>query len=221
MNQPLTPQELTDAVSASVQQPGDIQSKVRELTLHALRTRRLEPEQIRAVVRAVGEGVSVGAELRVGEIRQAVAAALSGLDEALAKAAQATHLALQELFSEGRDFTEHDVKKALDDLKITEQAFMDTLVQVADAGGSRGKQELRDATEHLRRTGSDTAASVKAALSELGSRVSASVQTGKLSSKEAALAVSARLAETASGIFAGMADAFRDKGSQGDDDSRQ
>lgn len=211
MNQPLTPQEITSAASDSVQQGGDIRTRVRDLTLRGLQNRQLEMAEVREVVKAVAEGVSLGAEQRAGEVKQALAEALAGLDDALAKSAQATHLALRELLSQGKDFTDQDLKRALEDLRITEQAFLDTLGQVADAAGDKIRQELKDAVEHVRRTGTDTGASVKATLNELGNRLSATLQAGKTSGQEAAYTVSSRLAALASGILAGMAEALREK----------
>jgi ElaB/YqjD/DUF883 family membrane-anchored ribosome-binding protein len=167
--------------------------------------------EVREVVKAVAEGVSLGAEQRAGEVKQALAEALSGLDDALSKSAQATHLALRELLSQGKDFTDQDLKRALEDLRITEQAFLDTLGQVADAAGDKIRQELKDAVEHVRRTGTDTGASVKTTLNELGNRLTATLQAGKTSGQEAAYTVSSRLAALASGILAGMAEALREK----------
>lgn len=216
MTQPLGSQEITSAVSATLQQDvGDIRTRVRDLTLRALQTRRLDAGEMREVMRAVAEGVSLGAALRAGEVKQALAAAVSGLDDAMAKAAQATHLAMQELLSKSRDFTDQDLKRALDDLKITEQALLDTLGEVADAAGSKIRQELRDVVEHARRAGTDTGASVKASLSELGSRLSATLQVSKTSSEAAAHTLSSRLAALTSGILAGMAEALREKSEPG------
>jgi hypothetical protein len=211
MNQPLTPQEITSAASDSVREGGDIRTRVRDLTLRGLQNRQLEMAEVREVVKAVAEGVSLGAEQRAGEVKQALAEALSGLDDALAKSAQATHLALRELLSQGKDFTDQDLKRALEDLRITEQAFLDTLGQVADAAGDRIRQELKDAVEHVRRSGTDTGASVKTTLNELGNRLTATLQAGKTSGQEAAHTVSSRLAALASGILAGMAEALREK----------
>lgn len=214
MDQPLTPQEVSHAASISMQQDGDIRTRVRDLTLRALQNRQLEAAEIRAVVRAVGEGVSLGAEHRVGEVKQALSAALSGLDDALVKAAQATQLALRELISQGKDFTDQDLKQALEDLKITEQAFLDTLAEVADSAGSKARQEFKDAVEHARRSGTEMGASVRTILTELGGRLSATLQAGKSSGQEASRTVSVRLAAIASGILGGMAETLREKSEQ-------
>jgi uncharacterized protein YqeY len=207
----MTAQEIVTAASASMQDDGDIRTRVHDLTLRALRERRLDAAEVRAVVRSVAEGVSLGAEQRSGEVKEALTAAISGLDAAVLKAAQATHLALQEMISQGKDFSAQDLQPALDDLKITEQAFLDTLSQVAEATGGRIKQELTAAVDHARHSGTDTGASVKASLGELSNRISATLQAGKSSGQEAAQTVTSRLAALASGILAGMADALHEK----------
>lgn len=211
MSQPLTTQEIVTAASASMHDDGEIRARVYDLTLRALRERRLEASELRAVVRSVAEGVSLGAEQRTGEVKEALAAAISGLDAALLKSAQATHLALQEMISQGKDFSAQDLQPALDDLKTTEQLFLDTVNQVAEATGGRVRQELKAAVEHARLSGTDTGESVKASLIELSNRISATLQAGKSSGQEAAQTVASRLAALASGILAGMADALHEK----------
>lgn len=211
MSKPLTSQEIVTAASASMQDDGDIRTRVHDLTLRALRERRLDISEVRAVVRSVAEGVSLGAEQRGGEVKEALAAAISGLDAALLKAAQATHLALQEMISQGKEFSAQDLQPALDDMKITEQAFLDTLGQVAETAGGKIKQELKAAVDHARHSGTDTGASVKASLGDLSNRISATLQAGKSSGQEAAHTVASRLAALASGILAGMADVLHEK----------
>lgn len=211
MSESLTTQEIVTAANASMQDDGDIRTRVHDLTLCALRERRLDSTEVRAVVRAVAEGVSLGAEKRGGEVKEALAEAISGLDAALLKAATATHLALQELISQGKDFSAQDIQPALDDLKITEQAFLDTLAQVAEATGGRVRQELKAAVEHARHSGTDTGASIKASLIDLSSRISATLRAGKSSGQEATQTVASRLAGLASGILSGMAEALQEK----------
>lgn len=212
MPQALSSQEISDSASTSLEEGGDIRARVRDLTLRALQTRKLEAVEIREVVRAVSEGLSLGAEHRVGDVKQALGAAVAGLDDALLKTAQAIHLALQELISEGKDFTDHDLGRALEDLKITEQAFLDTVGEVAAAAGGKIKREFTEVVEHARRNGTATSASVKETLGQLGTRLSATLQEGKASGRHAALTMGSRLAAVASGILAGMAEALRERG---------
>lgn len=207
----LSTEEIKSAAVESVQQETDIRAKVRDLTLRAIQSRRLDAAGVKEVVRAVTEGISIGAEKRGGEIRMALSEAISGLDEALQKSAQATRLALQQLTSQSKDFTDHDLKQALDNLKKMEEDFLSTVSQVADGAGAKVKQELKDLAEHARRAGTDTGASIAATVNELGNRLSATLAGGKAAGQEAAHAFTARIAALASGILAGMADALHEK----------
>lgn len=207
----LTTEEITQAVSASVEEGVDIRAKVRDITLKALRTRKLEPDEIKPVIAAVTEGISVGAGKYAGEVKAALTEGMAGLDEALTKAAEATRLALEQLTSQAKDFSETDLNWALINLKRLEEEFLDTVGAVAKSTAGKAKQELEDLVAHARTTGTDTGAKVKETMSTLGNKVSATLHEGKAAGKDAAREVSARLASLAGGILAGMADALHEK----------
>jgi ABC-type transporter Mla subunit MlaD len=204
-------ESIKAAVSESVQEGGDIRSQVRDLTLQALKTRSLDKKQTGEVVRAVTEGISMGLEKRAGDVKQALSQAVGGLDEALQKAAEATHLALRQLTSQGKDFSENDLRWALDDLKALEQEFVSTLTDVAEMAGAKGKQEFKDLATHISRTGTDTGRKVAETWGEFSSRAKASASSGAQSGKDAAREMAARLAAAASGILAGLSDALHEK----------
>jgi len=207
----LSTEEIKQAVSASVEAGVDIRTKVRDLTLQALRTRKLNPEEIKPVIAAVTEGISVGAAKRTGEVKAALSEGLTGLDEALAKATEATRLALQQLTSQAKDFSENELDWALVNLKRLEEEFLDTVGTVADAAAGKIKQELKELIVHARRAGTDTGAKVAETVGILGNKVTATLHESKTAGAEATRAMSARLAALASGILAGMADALHEK----------
>jgi len=207
----LSPDEIKQAVSTSVEQGVDIREKVRNLTLQALKTRKLSVDEIKSVIGPVAEGISLGAVKRVGEVKSAVTEGLAGLDEALSKAAEATQLALQQLTSQARDFSESDMDWALVNLKRLEEEFLGTVSQVADSATGMIKQEMKDLVAHARRAGTDTGARVAETVNTLGNKVSATLHEGKVTGKEAAREMSVRLAALAGGILAGMADALHEK----------
>ncbi|OIP09870.1 MAG: hypothetical protein AUK53_09610 [Betaproteobacteria bacterium CG2_30_59_46] len=207
----LSPDEIKQAVSTSVEGGVDVRTKVRDLTLQALRTRRLDYDEIKPVIAAVTEGISMGAAKHVGEVRTALSEGLAGLDEALTKAAEAMRLALEQLTSHARDFSETDLSWALVNLKRLEEEFLDTVSVVADSAAGRIKQEMKDMVVHARRAGTDTGAKVAETVGTLNNKVSATLHEGKVVGKEAAREMSARLASLASGILAGMADALHEK----------
>jgi hypothetical protein len=207
----LSTEEITKEVSATVEEGVDIRAKVRDITLKALRTRKLEPDEIKPVIAAVTEGVSVGAGKYAGELKSAVAEGMAGLDEALTKAAEATRLALEQLTTQAKDFSETDLNWALINLRRLEEEFLDTVGTVAKSTAGKAKQELEALVAHARTTGTDTGAKVKETLGTLGSKVSATLQEGKVAGKDAAREMSSRLASLAGGILAGMADALHEK----------
>jgi ABC-type transporter Mla subunit MlaD len=207
----LSPEEITQAVSASVEKGVDIRVKVRDLTLQALKTRKLSPDEIKPVISAVTQGISVGAAKHAGEVKAALSEGLAGLDEALTKAAEATRLALQQMTAQAKDFSETDLNWALVSLRRMEEEFLDTISTVADSAAGKIKQEMKDLAVHARRAGTDTGAKVAETMSTLGNKVSSTLHEGKVVGKDAAREMSARLASLASGILAGMADALHEK----------
>lgn len=207
----LSPEEIKQAVSTSVEQGVDIREKVRNLTLQALKTRKLSADEIKSVIGPVIEGISLGAAKRAGEVRSALTEGLAGLDEALSKAAEATQLALQQLKSQAKDFSESDLEWAQVNLKRLEEEFLGTVSQVADSATDKIKQELKDLVAHARHAGTDTGAKVAETVNVLGNKVSATLHESKITGKEAVREMSARLAALAGGILAGMADALHEK----------
>lgn len=210
-NNMLSTEEIKQAASTTVEQGVDIRAKVRDLTLQALKTRKLNPEEIKPVIAAVTEGISVGAAKRAGEVKSALSEGLAGLDEALTKAAEATRLALQQMTSQAKDFSETELDWALVNLKRLEEEFLDTVSVVADSAGEKIKHEMKELVVHARRAGTDTGAKVAETVGTFGNKVSATLHEGKAAGKDAAREMSARLAALASGILAGMADALHEK----------
>jgi hypothetical protein len=209
--EPISSERLTEAATESVEQGVEIRSRVRDLTLQALRERRLEPEQVRQVLRSMTEGIRQGAERRPHGVRQALADAFSGLDEALMKSAEAGSLALKELATQGKSLSDNELKQALESLKGLEESFFSTVHQAADSAGVKVKQEMLDLLSHARRSGTDTGAKVGATLSEFAGRMThIGIDSAKLG-LETARDFSARFALLASGILAGLADALHDQ----------
>ncbi|HSF47255.1 MAG TPA: DUF6781 family protein [Burkholderiales bacterium] len=207
----LSHEELLKAASHSIEQGTDIRSRVRDLTLRALRDRRLEPEAIREVLRSVTEGVRRGAERRPHGVRQALSDALIGLDDAMTKAAEAAGLALRELTARGKDLSDHELKQAMENIRKMEDDFLATVRLTAEGAGGKVKQELLDLVSHARRSGTDTGVQVAETLNEFAGRMTTiSLESAKVGF-EAARDFSARFALLASGILAGLADALHDQ----------
>ena len=207
-------EQIKNEAASAAAQGLDLRETVRDMTLRALTQRELKLDEVRSVVRAVSEGVSMGLEKRGGELKAAASSALAGLDEAVKKSAEATKLAAEQLLSQGKDFTQQDLKPVLDDLKRLEGDLLDTISQAADHGGARVKQEFGDLVNHARRAGTDTGRMVADALAQFNGRAGASLKQGAAEGALAAKDLSQRLTLVASGILSGMADALHDKANQ-------
>ena len=100
----------------AVERSDDIRNDVRSVTLQALSDGHLDTKKINKVIHAVMEGASIGAEAKGEQAKDALTDAMSGMDDALAKSAEASKLAIEEAAGHVKDFSSHDLKRALDDL---------------------------------------------------------------------------------------------------------
>src|SRR5947207_14575983 len=97
-----TDEVLKGLARESVKQGENLRSAVRELTLNALKSRELTLSEIKRVVRSVSEGVNLGATAAKLDGERVFSEALAGMDDAVLKAVQANHLALQQLSAQGQ-----------------------------------------------------------------------------------------------------------------------
>jgi len=205
------PASFQEELRNALKEDSNIRTKVRDLTLDSLQSRRLDVAQIKEVVRMITEGVSLGVEHRGTETKHALREAASGMDDALKKAAEATHLALQQLTSQAKDFSEQELKQSLESLKSLESEFLSTMGKAAEAAGGKAKEELAEIVSHMRHAGTDTGSQVLSTLESFGNRVAASTHDGKTTAGQAAHDLSLRLTALAGGILAGMREGLRSK----------
>ena len=209
-----TPQELSgerikQTASESVRAGVGIRERVHDLTLEALRSRRFDPKGVGEVVRAVSEGIALGAEGSRAELRQSLADAFYGLDEALRRTTEAGQSALRQLVATGRGFTDGELKAALASMKRIEDDFLATVGHVADAASAQVQPELRRILDEARRSGTETGRQVGSTLTEFAQRVSVASLDLTLAGLETAGEVGARFAMLAAGVLGGVADALR------------
>ena len=93
-------QQARKAARAAIDKRGDVRVAVRDLTLHALRSRMLTAAHLADVTKAVAEGIAGTAGEPAAQAREAARHAFTGLAEAVSKALFALELAARE-FAEG------------------------------------------------------------------------------------------------------------------------
>lgn len=209
-SQAFSTEQIRESASGSMQ-GGDIHRRVHDLTLLALRSRRFDRREIREVVRAITEGVTLGAEQSRADLRHSLAEAFRGLDDALRKSTEAGQTALRQLIATGRDFSEHELRHALADMRKLEDDFLSTIEQVTEGANTRVRPELREVLKHMRETGTSTGKQLAGMMAEFTQRFSAASFDVALGGLEAASEFSARFAQIAGGVLAGIADVIAEK----------
>jgi len=207
--QDMSDEQIRDAASASMASGEHIRERVRELTLQALQSRRLDFPAMGQVLKSLTEGISVGAERGGQDARRALSEAFAGMDQAMSKAAQASSLALKELASRGREFSDTDLKQGLERMRQMEHGFLDSVRQVSQSASGVVKSEWQDVMAHAQRAGTDTGKVISQTARELSASMGASLSEGAIVGVEAARQFGERLAAMTSGILAGMSEALR------------
>jgi hypothetical protein len=205
----MSSEELRAAASASLAGGDHIRDRVRELMLQALRTRKFDYAGMREVIGSMTEGVSIGADKSGREVRQALAEAFAGMDQAMSKAAQAGSLAMKELTERGREFSQNELKQGLDNMRRMESDFLEAVKQVSKSTAGTVKSEWQDLLSHAQRTGTDTGRVVADTTREFSSRMVSTVSDSALAGMEAARTFGERFAALASGMLQGMSEALR------------
>lgn len=212
--QVMTLEEIKAAAGRLVQAGGEVREKLRALTVQALTQRDLAEREIREVLGAITEGVSLGASQRADEVKAALTDALHGVDDALSHAAEAMQLAIDEVASDAREFGSNDLQQGLDDLKKLEATFLEIVGRVAESASGLVKQEMAAIAEHGKRIGTDTGARVKAVSDDLGNRVRAAAHEAADAGKQAARVIGARVAGMASRKLGEIAVRLNEKAEQ-------
>lgn len=203
-------ESLTAAAVASTKGATDIRNRMRDLTLQALQSRHFDYPGMKQVINAMTAGISLGAQQRTGQAKEVVADALAGIDQALMKSAQAAQLALQELASRSREFSDGELKQAVEQMKRLESDFLAAVNKAAESGSALSRSEFRAFLSHAQRVGTDTGSVVAQTMREFSHRIAAQMLDAQAEGLEAAREVNARFAEAASGFLQGIADSLRE-----------
>jgi Cu/Ag efflux protein CusF len=203
-----SPDDTKRAASDSMRAGVDIRAKIHDVTLLALRNRRFDRHGMQEVVRAVTDGMALGAEQSRSDLRQALAEAFRGMDQALTRSAEAGGTALRQLALTGKDLSDTEIKQALATMKKLEDDFLATAGQAAEAASEKIRPELRRILDTARQTGTETGKMTATNMTELTQRFSVASLDVALAGMEVAAEVGTRFAQLAGGILGGIADAL-------------
>ncbi len=199
-------EKLQASVREAMETAEDVREEVRRLTMEALGEGKLDAGQVRSVIQAVIEGASSGMETHGPKAKAALEEAVKGLEDGLIKAAEATKLALEEAASRTQDFTEQEVKQAVDQLLDLERHFVDVLTDLAQKGSEQARDTLEDLARHARNSGTAIGEYMGEVMESLPKKLQEAGEWGFKAGMETARNTSAQLASIASGFLAGLAD---------------
>lgn len=187
----------------------DIQKEVHDITIAALKDGHLETERVKGIIKAVSEGATLGASELGENIGDAIKQAFTGLDQALVKAAEASKLAIQEAVGRAGEFTEHELKRSLNDLDTLEELFLDTIKQTGKSASGSAADILNDLVAHARHSGTAVGEHVTQAVNGLQEQMRRVGTMGFKAGTDFAFSASQQIAQIASGVLSGIADSLQ------------
>ncbi len=204
-------QTVKEAVQEAAEQSDSIRDEVRNITLQALSQGQLDIEKIKQVTREVMEGATLGAEARGARVKESLSEAVAGLDEALTTSVEASKLALEEVAGGVEQFGKQDLKRALDELLLLEDMFLDTIKSVAAASDDLVRQILDDLVQHARNSGTGVGRRSADVVERVNRSVGVTLREGVAVGSHAALNVGSRLSLAAAGFLEGLAGSLAEK----------
>ena len=183
-----------------------ITERVRKITLNALSSGELDGAALKQVMDAVVKGARQGVTRPDEGSTSTLRDAMRGLDEALAAAATATHLAVQEAAGRTGEFSRESLKKSVDELAMLESMFIDTLGDAAKQSSGHLQATLRDIADHARSSGTVIRGQVETALEQLAKAVADTTRDQAAAGADTLRKEAALLAGLAAGVLKGIAD---------------
>lgn len=198
-------QDVKNAVCAAVKSGTDVHQQIKDITLKALAHRQLDLENIKSVTEAVGNGISEGMATQGEHAKEVFTHAATALDDALAIAAEASKLAIEEAASRVNEYSGHDLNDALNDLQDVEKSFLGTLEKMAKGSNQVIADIVDDFIAHTEKSGTAVGKQTLTALEALKDLP----QISKEIIVSSTVATAATLAQIASGILLGIAESLQ------------
>lgn len=198
-------QNVKEAVRAAVKSGADVHQQVRDITLKALTTGQLDMDNIKNVTEAVGKGIDEGIAGQDEHAKEVFAHAATALDDALAIAAEASKLAIEEAAAKVTDYSQHDLNGAIEDIRDMEGLFFDTLEKAAKGSNQLVADIVTDFIAHTRQSGTAVGKQALIALEAL--KDLPKISTDIIVSST--VATTSALAKIGSGILLGIAESLQ------------
>jgi len=201
-------EKLLEDIQTAVETGENIKETVRQITIKALTKGDLDSQSVREVAEAVVKGAGFGATGQGAATKEVLDKAVSGLDEALSKAAEASKLAVKEAVGRSEAFSENELKRTLSDIQGLEELFLETLRNSASASKAQTSTILHELADHAQYSGTAVGEQLKAGLTELMSTASDTGKNQFESGVEAVKTTGSLLTKLAAGMLEGIADSL-------------
>ncbi len=198
-------QDVKDAVRTAVKSGTDVHQQIKSITLKALTSRQLDVENIKSVTESVSTGINEGMTTHGEHAKEVFMQAATALDDALAIAAEASKLAIEEATSRVAEYSEHDLNDAIKDLQEMEGSFLDTLAKVAKGSNQVVADIVNDFITHTSQSGTAVGKQSLIALEALKNVP----QISKTIIVSSTVATVSTLAQIGSGILLGIAESLQ------------
>ncbi|MDP1773910.1 MAG: hypothetical protein Q8L15_16685 [Methylobacter sp.] len=198
-------QDVKDAVRTAVKSGADVHQQIKDITLKALTKRQLDMDNIKSVTETVINGINEGMSSHGEHGKEVFNQAVTALDDALAIAAEASTLAIEEAASKVNEYSQHDLDGAIKDIRDMEGLFLDTLEKVAKSSSQVVTDIVNDFIAHSRQSGTAVGEQTLIALDSLKdvSKISADMIISST------VATTSALAKIGSGILLGIAESLQ------------
>ncbi|MGZ8231178.1 MAG: DUF6781 family protein [Burkholderiales bacterium] len=201
---------VTQQVQKAIAEGRRVQEAVHDIALKALARHELDFEAMRKVTREAVDAVREAAGHQDIAVKDAAKQAIGGIDHALAHAAEALKLSIQEASSRTEKFSREDLAKARADLAELERMFVETLGEAARAARGTAKATLEDLARHAETSGTAVGRQLRESAALSGQFAEAARKQFE-SGIKAVAASSALIARAAAGVLAGIADTLESK----------
>lgn len=201
---------IRDEIGRAVRLGRGIQKEACNITLKALTRGELDRDAIRKVTGDVVKAVQEAATVQGVRTKEVVAEAVAGVDQALAHAAQALKLSIEEAGGRAEKFSREDLAKARESLKNLEGDFIDALRETARSGRSTISSIMDDMIKHAQSSGTAVGRQLQE-MSGLSGRMAEAGRAHFEAALRTAASSTAMMARIASGVLAGIAESLNAK----------
>jgi hypothetical protein len=156
------------------------------------------------------DGAQDAVEHNTENMKDVLKEVTNGLDEALEKSAYASKLAIEETAGRIKDFTEHDLKKTMDDLSGLEEMLIDSLSEAAKNSKSVATETFEYLSEHLKNSGTAVGHRTTKEIIYLTDKLEKIGKENIASVSNATKSFTEDVARAASGFLAGIADSIEE-----------